>query len=425
MIPISRLSDLADGGTALCERPSTFDDGTLAAVADIETAVIARGDAALREYSARWDAPVDALRVPAEALRAAWDAADPALRDAIEAAAGAIRAFHEGQRPPDQPETETWDGVTCWRRWQPVARAGIYVPGGTAPLVSSLLMGVIPAQVAGVERIVVCTPPPAAPAILAAAHALGVGEVVAVGGAQAVFALAHGTESVPRVDLIAGPGNAYVAAAKLRAGRVCRVDGVAGPSELLVLADGTVPAGFVAADLLSQAEHGLDSHVVVVTTSDDAAREVVEAVEAQVGSLPRADVARRALAHAAAVVADTLDDAVDFANRYAAEHLVLAVEDWQPVAARIRNAGSVFCGPWAPESAGDYASGTNHTLPTGGFARSSGGVDVGTFGRHISFQTLSADGLRALAPTVTTLARAERLEAHARAVDVRLDALAR
>ena len=418
-----RLADLsAAEQDRLCTRPAELDGDVLRAVEAIETAVRERGDAALREYNARFDTAVDELRVPAARLAEAWAASDPAFQHAVETAATNIRAFHAPQGFASY-EARPMPGVRCWRETRPIERVGLYVPGGTAPLVSTLLMTAIPAQLAGCSRIVVVTPPPAAEPILAVAGFLGLDEVVQVGGAQGVFALAHGTESVPRVDKIVGPGNAYVTAAKWRVSRFCAIDMIAGPSEVLVLADGDATPAWIAADLLSQAEHGTDSQVVLVTT--DAA--LVDAVQAeldrQLATLPRQATAEAALAHSFVIVAESLGEAIAFSNRYAPEHLILHLDDWSPVAARITNAGSVFCGPLTPESVGDYASGTNHTLPTAGLARSTSGLGVEAFTRTVTFQALDAEGLAMLTPAVTTLAEAEALTAHARAVTIRIETL--
>ncbi|MDX1419104.1 MAG: histidinol dehydrogenase [Rubricoccaceae bacterium] len=418
-----RYADLSEREVErLCARPAGLDGAVLAAVEAIEREVRADGDDALHALNARYDTPVDALRVPAGRLGEAWTAADPSFRDAVETAGANLRAFHAPQRPVAY-RVEPMPGVRLWRETRPVERAGLYVPGGTAPLVSTLLMTAIPAQIAGCPRIVVCTPPPAAEGVLAVAGFLGLDEVYQVGGAQAVFALAYGTETVPRVDLIAGPGNAYVAAAKWRASRVCAVDLVAGPSEVLIIADEAADPDWIAADLLAQAEHGADSQVVLLTTDAAMVERVQNALSEQLADLPRRETAKRALARSFAVVTDTLEDAVAFSDRYAPEHLILNVTDWAPLAASVSNAGSVFCGALTPESVGDYASGTNHTLPTAGFARSTSGLTVERFLRTVTFQALDEDGLGALAPAVTTLARAEGLEAHARAVTLRQETL--
>lgn len=423
MLTTHTLADLSDAEIdRLIERPAALDGSVLEAVSLIEADVRRDGDAALRHYNARFDTAVEDLVVPAERLSAAWDAAEPAFRDAVETAAANIEAFHAPQRPRTV-EVEPMPGVRLWREVRAIERVGCYVPGGTAPLVSTLLMTAIPAKLAGCARIVIATPPPAAEPVLAVAAFLGLTEVVQVGGAQAVFALAYGTESVPRVDKIVGPGNAYVAAAKWRASRLCAVDMVAGPSEVLVIADDTANPAFVAADLLAQAEHGPDSQVVLVTTAPDLIPALEAALADQLATLPRHETAEAALRNSFAVLAPSLDDAIAFSDRYAPEHLILMMDDWENTARRITNAGSVFCGAFTPESAGDYASGTNHTLPTAGFARSTSGLSVESFLRTVTFQALTPDGLAALEPAVTVLARTEGLEAHARAVTIRTDTL--
>lgn len=422
---LTTYTDLTDDlAERLCERPASLDGAILDAVEAIESEVRAGGDAALRALNARFDMAVDDLLVPPERLRDAWESAAPDFRSAVETAAANLRAFHEPQRAATFA-VEPMPGVRLWREARPIERVGLYVPGGTAPLVSTLLMTAIPAQIAGCARIVVCTPPPAAVGVLAVAGFLGLEEVVQVGGAQAVFALAYGTESVPRVDFIAGPGNAYVAAAKWRASRVCSVDMVAGPSEVLVIADGSANPAWLAADLLSQAEHGPDSQVVLVTTDGALVPAVESALDRQLAELPRWETAEASLRASFAVVVETMPDAVAFSNRYAPEHLILHLKDWKSLAESVTSAGSVFCGPLTPESAGDYASGTNHTLPTAGFARSTGGLSVERFVRTVTFQSLDEAGLNALAPAVTTLARAEGLDAHARAVTLRTESLRR
>ena len=422
-LTIYRLADLtAADRDRLCTRPAELDGAVLHAVAEIEAAVREGGDAALRELNARFDTAVDALRVPAERLAEAWASAGSAFQHAVEVAATNIRAFHAPQGFASY-ETEPMPGVRCWRETRPIDRVGLYVPGGTAPLVSTLLMTAIPAQLAGCTQIVVATPPPAAEPILAVAGFLGLETVVQVGGAQGVFALAYGTESVPRVDKIVGPGNAYVSAAKWRVSRFCAIDLIAGPSEVLVIADGNANPAWIAADLLSQAEHGTDSQVVLVTTDAALVDTVQDELDRQLATLPRRTTAEAALEHSFVAVADSLDEAIAFSNRYAPEHLILSPSNWETVAPRITNAGSVFCGPLTPESVGDYASGTNHTLPTAGLARSTSGLGVEAFMRTVTFQSLDADGLAALAPAVTTLAETEQLDAHARAVTIRTEAL--
>lgn len=414
---------------ALLTRPAADAAALEARVRPILDRVRAEGDAALVDFTRRFDGvELESLHVPDDALDAAAREVPPELKDALETAAANVRRFHEAQRE-GEIRVETMPGVVCWRRSVPVERVGLYVPGGTAPLVSSLVMLAVPAAVAGCRTVVACSPPGPdgeVPAVIRyAARTLGVTALFRLGGAQAVAAMAYGTESVPRVDKLFGPGNAYVTAAKQLAARDgVAIDLPAGPSEVLVVADQTARPEWVAADLLAQAEHGPDSQVVLVTTDEALPARVSRALAAQLADLPRADVARRALAHARAVVVDTLDDALAVSEHYAPEHLILALEDAEAFAARVSQAGSVFLGGLTPESAGDYASGTNHTLPTNGYARAYSGVSLDSFVRKVTFQRLAAGGLAALGPTVETLARAEGLEAHARAVSLRLDALA-
>lgn len=396
-------------------------------VLPILDAVRREGDAALLRFSKQFDGvePVS-LRVPPEELRQALQTLPGDLRQAMETAKESITRFHRQNTPGEGP-VETRPGVVCWRETRPVESAGLYVPGGTAPLVSSVLMLGIPALLAGVGRVALCTPPSkdgrVAGPILAACAMLGIDEVYAVGGAQAIAAMAYGTRSVPKVAKIAGPGNVYVAAAKAEVSVApdgAAIDMLAGPSELMVVADQSAQPSLVAADMLSQAEHDRQSQVVLLATS----AELLDAVQAelarQVASLPRREIATAALAGSVAVVVESLDAAAELANYYAPEHLSIQTERPEDVLARIRNAGSVFLGPYSPEAVGDYCSGANHVLPTSGVARVQGGVSVRTFQKTFTVQRLTLRGLQSLADTTTTLARAEGLEAHARAVDVRL-----
>ncbi len=394
--------------------------------------VRSRGDAALREWTRRLDG-VDRTEpvVRADAVRQAANAAAGALPEglleAIDVAARNIEAFHRAQGAT-RVDMETTPGVRTWRRNEPIERVGIYIPGGSAPLFSTILMLGIPARIAGCQDIVLATPPrkdgTLHPAMIHAARVAGVTCVVAAGGAQAIAALAFGTESIPKVDKIFGPGNRWVTAAKqlVAAGGVA-IDMPAGPTEVAILADDTAPAAFVAADMLAQAEHGADSHVFVVTTSDKLAAALPAELERQLADLPRADTARKALAHSVIVVVDSVDEAAQLSEAYAPEHLILMLRAAEAVAAQIHTAGSVFVGEWTPESLGDYASGTNHTLPTGGAARAFSGVTLEAFQRTVTFQQATARGLASLAPHVELLARAEGLEGHARAAAVRREAL--
>ena len=388
-----------------------------------------RGDEALREYTLRFDGvALDELAVSDAEFAAAGASLAPGEAEAIACAIATVTRFHEAQIGVPL-SVETAPGMRCERIDVPIGSVGLYVPAGTAPLPSTAIMLAVPARLAGCGRRVMCTPPrrdgKADPAVLFAALACGVTSVYKLGGAQAIAALAYGTPSVPRVDKIFGPGNAWVSAAKqlAAADSAVAIDLPAGPSEVLVISDGSSPAEFVAADLLAQAEHGADAQVVLVSDSRRHALETVEALERQLSDLPRQDIARRALTGARVIQVTSLESAFDVSNEYAPEHLILhlpAPRRWLPL---VRNAGSVFLGGYTPESLGDYCSGANHVLPTGGHARAYSGLGVSDFVKRITIQEASAEGLRALGPVAIALARLEGLEAHARAVDVRLSAL--
>lgn len=388
-----------------------------------------RGDDAIRQLTRELDdVSLEQIRVQPEALVKAADDLASDLVDAIKTAIRNVRTFHEAQLRTEQP-VETQPGVVCWRRSAPIPSVGLYVPGGTAPLFSTAIMLAVPALVAGSRDIVLCSPPVADgsvhPVIAGTAHLLGLDNVYAVGGAQAVAAMAYGTETVPKVDKIFGPGNQWVTAAKqLVASEGVAIDLPAGPTELLIIADDSVPASFVAADVLAQAEHGIDSQVVVVTWSPDVARDLKPEITRQLAVLPRKSTAGEALSHSHLVVLRSVDDAIEFSNHYAPEHLILACREADAISERITSAGSVFIGAYTPEAAGDYASGTNHTLPTGGFARTRSGVSVESFMKFITFQRVTPDGLRSLGPVVQIMAEAEHLSGHARSVGVRLDHIA-
>lgn len=390
--------------------------------------VQAEGDAGLRALTARLDGvTLTDVWVSAEELAAAAAQVAPELQAAIRRAARNIETFHRRQQ---EAETviETSPGVSCWRKSVALDRVGLYIPGGSAPLFSTLLMLGIPALVAGCKEIVVCTPPDKQgqvhPAILFAAQLLGIQKIAKVGGAQAVAALAFGTESIPAVYKIFGPGNQYVTVAKQMVTKLgVAIDMPAGPSEVLVLADETANATFVAADLLSQAEHGPDSQVVVVTDSEAFLSRVEAALEQQLAGLPRRDIAARALNNSLGVVLPDVTQMLAFSNHYAPEHLILVVQDFEAVAQGVTNAGSVFLGNYSSESFGDYATGTNHTLPTNGYARAYSGVSLDSFVKKITFQKISAQGLQELGRTVEVMAAAEGLEAHKRAVSIRLEQL--
>ena len=395
-------------------------------VNDVLEQVSARGDAALLDYTARFDrVELDTIRVTPAEIAAAKTQVSAELKEAIRVAHANIRRFHEAQVTPPQI-VETMPGVKCWRKSVAIQRVGLYVPGGTAPLFSTVLMLGVPAVLAGCAEIVLCTPPQrngeVHPATLYTADLIGITTICKVGGAQAVAALSQGTESVPRVYKIFGPGNQYVTAAKqLVNRRGTAIDMPAGPSEVLVYMDAGANPNFVAVDLLSQAEHGADSQVVLVAASEKQVRAVLLAIELHLTDLPRAAAARAALDNSVAAILPDADTAIDFINAYAPEHLILSLADPQPVADRIVNAGSVFLGYLTPESVGDYASGTNHTLPTHGFARAYSGVSLDSFVKNITYQQLTVEGLRQVGPPTATMAAAEGLEAHRRAVAVRLE----
>jgi histidinol dehydrogenase len=379
------------------------------------------GDVALRALAEEFDdVQVGSLDVTDEAARAA-DAVDEELLAAIEDAAANVRAFHEAQLPEDW--RREFEGRELGRRFSPIERAGAYVPGGAAAYPSSAIMGVVPAAVAGVEHVAVATPPEPAPATLAAAHVAGADRVYQIGGAQAVAALAYGTETVNAVDKIVGPGNRFVAAAKAEVRGDVDIDFIAGPSELLVVADGEADPELVAADMVAQAEHDTDAAVACVTADADLADAVTGGCDRLAGRREREETIRGALAGDASGVflARSMSEAVLFAEEYAAEHLAIQAADDEALLERITNAGSVFLGPYTPVAGGDYATGTNHVLPTGGGARTAGGLSVDTFLRSSTVQRLDRDALADLRETVTRLADAEGLEAHAASVDARFD----
>lgn len=382
------------------------------------------GDKALAELTAE----LDGVKLPSpvvtpDEIEAAGKALSPELREAIATAAANIEKFHAAQAM--QPvELETMPGVRCVQRQVPIETVGLYIPGGSAPLFSTVLMLAIPARIAGCRRIVLCSPPDRkgriAPAILYAAALCGVTQVFKAGGAQAIAAMAYGTQSIPKADKLFGPGNQYVTVAKQLVSREVAIDMPAGPSEVLVMADETARAEFVAADLLSQAEHGADSQVMLLVNSRSLAQRVEREVEVQLRDLSRSAIAARALENSRVVVMDSQEDMIAFVNRYAAEHLIISMENPWEVAARITAAGSVFIGNLTPESAGDYASGTNHTLPTYGWARSMSGVNLDSFMRRITYQEITPEGLKRLGPVIETMAAAEGLDAHRNAVTIRL-----
>jgi len=395
-------------------------------VAGILDSVKARGDAALREYSAKFDkTEVGALKVSAEEIAQAGARLSDELKAAMAVAVNNIETFHSAQMLP-AVDVETQPGVRCQQVTRPVASVGLYIPGGSAPLFSTVLMLATPARIAGCQRVVLCSPPPIADEILYAASLCGVQDVFNVGGAQAIAALALGTESIPRVDKIFGPGNAFVTEAKRQVSQ--RLDGAAidmpaGPSEVLVIADSGATPDFVASDLLSQAEHGPDSQVILLTPDANLATRVGEAVERQLADLSRAETARQALSASRLIVARDLDQCIAISNQYGPEHLIIQTRDARQRVESITSAGSVFLGDWSPESAGDYASGTNHVLPTYGYTATCSSLGLADFQKRMTVQELSREGFATLAATIETLAAAERLTAHKNAVTLRVAAL--
>ena len=352
---------------------------------------------------------------------------DSALADALRVAARNIEKFHESEHGLYH-KVETIPGVTCWQKAIPIDRVGLYIPGGTAPLFSTVLMLAIPARIAGCQRIVLCTPPNAEgkvhPAILCAAQVAGVTEVYKCGGVQAIGAMAYGTESIPKVYKIFGPGNQFVQMAKqLVSLRDVAIDMPAGPSEVAVIADSAANVEFVASDFLSQAEHGADSQSILFTDSEDVANRFQQVMEKQLAELSRQELTRRSLEHSKVVLLHNQDEIMDLVNEYAPEHLIINTENYDELADKVRNAGSVFLGPFSPESAGDYASGTNHTLPTNGYAKAYSGVNLDCYMRKVTFQHITREGLRRLGPTIEVMAANEQLDAHKNAVTLRLQSM--
>lgn len=383
------------------------------------------GDRALQHYTLKFDhIHLEHFRISHKEIEDARKMVPNGLKTAIDTAAANIKKFHSSQLPAD-PVIETMKGVNCWRQKVAIEQVGLYIPGGSAPLFSSILMLGIPALIAGCSRIVLCTPSSADgtvhPAILYTASYLGIYEIYKVGGAQAIAAMAYGTESIPKVDKVFGPGNQYVTKAKeliQKAG--IPIDLPAGPSEVLIIADSYADADFIAADLLSQAEHGADSQVVLLTDTEEMLNSIDESLKKQLQKLPRASIAARALKNSFSVYFSSIAECIEFSNAYAPEHLIMAVEDAQQYCPQILHAGSVFLGRYSCESAGDYASGTNHTLPTNGYARSYSGVSTDSYIKRISFQEITEEGLLNIGNTIEIMAEAEALEAHKNAVSIRL-----
>ena len=410
----------------LCRRAEQDNSLIAERVAAIVERVAAQGDLAIRALTEQIDGvQLSQLEVSAEEIAWASEQVSEQVKQAIEVAMKNISAFHEAQMP-SEVRVETQRGVVCVQRPVAIQRVGLYIPGGTAPLFSTVLMLALPAKIAGCREIILCTPTNkqgrVASEVLYAASRCGVSRIFKVGGAQAVAAMACGTESIPKVDKIFGPGNRYVTLTKqLVSGRNTSIDMPAGPSEVMVMADESADAEFVASDMLSQAEHGRDSQAMVVCNSLALAEQISAAVERQAAALDRADYVAESLAHSRCVVFDNRDQMIAFSNEYAAEHLIISMSDAWGVANEITAAGSIFIGNYSPESAGDYASGTNHTLPTSGWAHSCSGVNIDSFMRKMTIQELSQDGIKSLAPTIIAMADAEGLQAHANAVRVRIE----
>lgn len=414
----------------LLKRPVMNTESLFGTVQGIIDRVKAEGDEAVLQYEMQFDkVSLSALTVSSEEFDEAENLIDEELKAAIRLAAENISAFHAAQRFVGK-KVETQPGVTCWQKAVPIEKVGLYIPGGTAPLFSTVLMLAVPACIAGCREIVLCTPPgkdgKVHPAVLFAARVAGVQRVFKAGGVQAIAAMAYGTESIPKVYKIFGPGNQYVTAAKqLVSLRDVAIDMPAGPSEVEVLADATANPVFVAADLLSQAEHGVDSQAVLITTSKELQQAVKDEVERQLDLLPRKEIAARSLANSKLIVVKDMEEAVEMTNAYAPEHLIVETENYMAVAEQIVNAGSVFLGALTPESAGDYASGTNHTLPTNGYAKAYSGVSLDSFIRKMTFQEIKPEGLCKIGPAIEVMAANESLDGHKNAVSVRLDAVRR
>jgi len=403
---------------------SAFFENVKAYLENVKT----NGDKAVLEYEERFDhVKLTSLAVTKEEMAEAESQVPIELKVAILLAQRNIYTFHKKQKFEGK-KVETMEGVTCWQKAVGIEKVGLYIPGGTAPLFSTVLMLAVPARIAGCKEIVLCTPPDKEgkihPAILYAAQVSGVSKIFKAGGVQAIGAMAYGTESIPKVYKIFGPGNQYVMAAKQMVSmQDVAIDMPAGPSEVMVIADETSNPAFVAADLLSQAEHGVDSQVVLVTTSEKLLGEVEYEVQHQLSRLPRWEIAEKSLANSKLILVKDMDEAVAISNEYAPEHLIIETKDYMDVAEKVVNAGSVFLGSLTPESAGDYASGTNHTLPTNGYAKAYSGVSLDSFIRKITFQEINREGIQNIGPAIEVMAAHEHLDAHKNAVSVRLDSL--
>lgn len=410
----------------LLKRPSFDNSSLMATVRGVLDDVRSRGDEAVKEYELKFDkVQLDSLAVSEAEFAESESLIDDELKKAIRQAKENIAKFHAAQDQP-LPCVETMSGVKCWQKAIAIQKVGLYIPGGTAPLFSTVLMLAVPAQIAGCKEIVLCTPPDKTtgkvnPAVLFAARVAGVNRVFKIGGVQAIGAMAYGTESVPKVYKIFGPGNQYVTTAKQVVSlKDVAIDMPAGPSEVEVIADETANPSFVAADLLSQAEHGADSQAMLITSSENLAKQVFDEVEKQVAALPRLELASKSLEHSRIIVVRNLDEVIDITNEYAPEHLIIETKNYIEIANRILNAGSLFLGHLTPESAGDYASGTNHTLPTSGYAHAYSGVNLDSFRKKMTYQEITAEGIRNIGRVVEVMAENEQLFAHKNAMTLRM-----
>ena len=410
----------------LVQRPSIKKENLFELVNNVFSDIQASGDEAIKKYGKAFDrVEIENIEISLDAAREIGGTIPSELKQAIETAKNNIEKFHLSQRETPK-QIETAQGVVCWRESRAIENVGIYIPGGSAPLFSTVLMLAVPAKIAGCKEIVLCSPPDSEgmihPAILYAATLVGVTRIFAIGGIQAVGAMVFGTETVPKVDKIFGPGNQYVTAAKQAAQlHGTAIDMPAGPSEVLIVADKSCNPAFVAADLLSQAEHGADSQVILLSDDNRVITAINKELETQLFQLSRKEIAEKALINSTAILLKNIDECIDFSNLYAPEHLILAIENAESVIPKIVNAGSVFLGKWSCESAGDYASGTNHTLPTSGFSKAYSGVSLDSFIKKITFQRLSAEGLKNIGQAIEIMADAEQLIAHKNAVTIRLN----
>ena len=414
-----------DDWTLILARPAIDNTSLFDLVRGVLNDVRQRGDEAIKEYELKFDkVALDALRVTEAEVAEAEKIVSDELKSSILLAKKNIEAFHAAQKH-DLPKVETMPGVTCWQKALPIEKVGLYIPGGTAPLFSTVLMLALPAQIAGCKEIVLCTPPnregKVHPAVLFAAKAAGVSQIFKIGGVQAIGAMAYGSESVPKVYKIFGPGNQYVTAAKqLVSLKDVAIDMPAGPSEVEVIADDSANPACVASDLLSQAEHGVDSQAVLITASEALAEKVMAEVEAQCAALPRREIAEKSLVNSKIIIVKDLNEVIDVTNEYAPEHLIISTENYLEIAERITNTGSVFLGHLTPESAGDYASGTNHTLPTNGYAKAYSGVNLDSFRKKITYQEITPEGLSNIGAAIEVMAQNEELFAHKNAVTLRM-----